>query len=141
VSGWWRRLMLWDGALPLAVWGMPRAVLWLFPGDRWPIEVLGVGLPIFAFLWRFLAGFAVVRTLPNGPLVRAARIMLLFFGIFLLLVIDTAMILRLVMPPGAFLERGDLIAFAVLYGVYVLAMALATWPGPRASSETTASEK
>ncbi|MFM8282568.1 MAG: hypothetical protein ACKOCW_03335 [Planctomycetaceae bacterium] len=129
MSDWLRRLAMWDGMLPLVVWGLPRAAQTLLPAERWPIEVLGVCLPIVAFVARFLAGLAVVRSHERNGLVRAARVVVLFAGLFFLLVIDTAMILRLVMPAGAFLQPGDLIGFAGLYAAYVVAMALATWPG------------
>jgi hypothetical protein len=129
VSDWLRRLLVWDGMLPLAVWGLPRAAGWLLPGERWPIEVLGVALPIAAFLARFLTGLVVVRRHAPGVFNRAARVVVLFVGLFFLLIIDVAMILKLVMPQGAFEQHGDLIGFAVLYGLYVVAMAVATWPG------------
>lgn len=131
VIDWLRRLVMWDGILPLAVWGMPRAAQWLLPRERWPIEVLGVALPILAFLARFFAAMAVVRRQQPTALLRAVKIVILFFGLFFLLIIDTAMILKLAMPKGAFEQPGDLIGFAVLYGLYVATMALATWPGTR----------
>ena len=54
---WLRRLVMWDGILPLAVWATPRAAQWLLPGERWPIEVPGVTLPIDAFIALFLPGW------------------------------------------------------------------------------------
>lgn len=131
---WLRGLVVLDGALPLAVWCLPRLVTRLLPGERWPIEVLGVALPIAAFIARFFAGIRVVRGQGGHRAIQVARGILLFVGIFFLLVIDTAMILRLVMPAGAFRQRGDLIGFAALYAAYVVAMALATFPVRRGSA-------
>ena len=128
---WLRRLVMWDGILPLAVWGVPRAAQWLLPRERWPIEVFGVALPIVAFMARFLAGLAVVRRQRHRAVFRAVKVVILFFGLFFLLIIDVAMILKLAMPKGAFEQPGDLVGFAVLYGLYVAAMAVATWPGTR----------
>jgi len=131
VSDWLRRLLVWDGMLPLAVWGVPRAAQWLLPRERWPIEVFGVALPIVAFMARFLAGLAVVRRQRHRAVFRAVKVVILFFGLLFLMIIDVAMILKLVMPKGAFEQPGDLVGFAVLYGLYVAAMAVATWPGTR----------
>ena len=128
---WLRRLVMWDGILPLAVWAVPRAVQWLLPGERWPIEVLGVTLPIVAFIARFFAGMAVVRRQQPSAVFHAVKVVILFFGLFFLMIIDVAMILKLAMPKGAFEQPGDLIGFALLYGLYVAMMALATWPGTR----------
>lgn len=128
---WLRRLIMWDGILPLAVWGVPRVAQWLLPRERWPIEVLGVALPIVAFMARFFAGLAVVRRQRHRAVFRAVKVVILFFGLFFLLIIDVAMILKLAMPKGAFEQLGDLVGFAVLYGLYVAAMAVATWPGTR----------
>ncbi|MBM3956080.1 MAG: hypothetical protein FJ309_15970 [Planctomycetes bacterium] len=131
MSDWLRRLLVWDGMLPLAVWGVPRAAQWLLPRERWPIEVFGVALPIVAFMARFLAGLAVVRRQRHRAVFRAVKVVILFFGLLFLMIIDVAMILKLVMPKGAFEQPGDLVGFAVLYGLYVAAMAVATWPGTR----------
>jgi hypothetical protein len=131
VIDWLGRLVMWDGILPLAVWAVPRAVQWLLPGERWPIEVLGVALPILAFLARFFAGLAVVRRQQPSAVFHAVKVVILFFGLCFLLIIDVVMILKLAMPKGAFEQPGDLIGFAVLYGLYVATMALATWPGKR----------
>lgn len=131
VIDWLRRLVMWDGILPLAVWATPRAAQWLLPGERWPIEVLGVTLPILAFIARFFAGMAVVRRQQPSAVFHAVKVVILFFGLCFLLIIDVAMILKLAMPKGAFEQPGDLIGFTLLYGLYVAMMALATWPGTR----------
>lgn len=128
---WLRRLVMWDGILPLAVWATPRAAQWLLPGEIWPIEVLGVTLPILAFLARFFAGMAVVRRQQPRAVFHAVKVVILFFGLCFLLIIDVAMILKLAMPKGAVEGEGDLIGCAVFYGLYVAMMALATWPGTR----------
>lgn len=128
---WLRRLVMWDGILPLAVWATPRAAQWLLPGERWPIEVLGVTLPILAFIARFFAGMAVVRRQQPSAVFHVVKVVILFFGLCFLLIIDVAMILKLAMPKGAFEQPGDLIGFALFYGLYVAMMALATWPGTR----------
>ena len=99
---WLRRLVMWDGILPLAVWATPRAAQWLLPGERWPIEVLGVTLPIVAFIARFFAGMAVVRRQQPRAVFHAVKVVILFFGLCFLLIIDVTMILKLVMPKGAF---------------------------------------
>lgn len=129
IGEWLRRLFLWDGALPLVVWSLPRAVAWLLPGQRGPIEVLGVVLPMTGFLFRFFAGLEVLRARRQHALLKAVKVVVLFFGLFFLMMIDAVMILRTIMPANAFGKPGDFLGIAVLYCLYVMAMGFATFPG------------
>jgi len=135
VRDWLRRLWFWDGALPLFVWSLPRAVAWLVPGQRGPIELLGVVLPVAAFIIRFLAAMQVLRSRGHHPLLMAVKVVVLFLGLFFLMMIDAIVILRIVMPDDAFRKPGDLVGFAVLYALYLAAMAFATFPGWRAATD------
>lgn len=129
VSRWLVRVAAWDGMLPVVVWSLPLVVLQLFPGRRGPVELLGVMLPITAFLIRFFVGVRAIRTNRCGRLVRGLQGIALWAGLFLLLIVDTLQILRLVMPPGAFKDRESLIGFAVFYSIYIVCMAFAMFPG------------
>jgi hypothetical protein len=129
VSRWLVRVAAWDGMLPVVVWSLPLVALQLFPGRRGPIELLGVVLPITAFLIRFFVGVRAIRTNHCGRLVRGLQGIALWAGLFLLLIVDTLQILRLVMPPGAFKDRESLIGFVVFYSIYIVCMAFAMYPG------------
>lgn len=135
VARWLLRLAAWDGMLPAVVWSLPLVALQLLPGRRGPVEILGVVLPITAFLIRFFVGVRVIRSNRCGRILRGFQGVSLWAGLFLLLIIDTLQILRLVMPPGAFKDRESLIGLLVFYSVYILCMAFAMYPGrsPRAS--------
>jgi hypothetical protein len=100
VGRWLIRVAAWDGMLPVVVWSLPLVALQLFPGRRGPVELLGVVLPITAFLIRFFVGVRAIRTNHCGRLVRGLQGIALWAGLFLLLIVDTLQILRLVMPPG-----------------------------------------
>jgi len=52
-----------------------------------------------------------------GRLVRGLQGVALWAGLFLLLIVDTLQILRLVMPPGAVRDRESRIGFAVCYSI------------------------
>lgn len=129
IRDWLRRLWFWDGALPLFVWSLPRAVSWLMPGARGPIELLGVLLPVTAFIVRFLAAMQVLRSRRHHPVVMGIKVVVLFLGLFFLMMIDAVMILRIIMPADAFGQPGDFVGLAVLYALYLAAMAFATFPG------------
>jgi len=128
IARWLLRVAAWDGMLPAVVWSLPLVAVQLFPAQRWPVEVLGVVLPITAFLIRFFVGVGAIRSNHFGRVVRGLQGLSLWTGLFLLLIVDTLQILRLIMPPGAFRDRNSIVSMAVLYGIYVFCMAFAMYP-------------
>lgn len=138
IARWLLRVAAWDGMLPAVVWSLPLVAVQLFPAQRWPVEVLGVALPITAFLIRFFVGVRAIRSNHFGRIVRGLQGLALWTGLFLLLIVDTLQILRLIMPPGAFRDRNAIVSMAVLYGIYVTCMAFAMYPGraPAAAQAT-----
>ena len=129
VARWLLRLAAWDGMLPAVVWSLPLVAMKLLPGRRGPVELLGVVLPITAFLIRFFVGVRAIRSNHCGRIFRGLQGISLWAGLFLLLIIDTLQILRLVMPPGAFKDRESLIGLLVFYSIYIVCMAFAMYPG------------
>jgi hypothetical protein len=97
-----------------------------------------VVLPITAFLIRFFVGVRAIRTNHCSRLIRAVQGVALWTGLFLLLIVDTLQILRLVMPPGAFKDRESLIGFVVFYSIYIVCMAFAMYPGRHPARKTSA---
>ena len=129
LARWLLRLAAWDGMLPAVVWSLPLVAMQLLPGRRGPVELLGVVLPITAFLIRFFVGVRAIRSNHCGRIFRGLQGISLWAGLFLLLIIDTLQILRLVMPPGAFKDRESLISLLVFYSIYIVCMAFAMYPG------------
>ncbi len=127
---WLLRVIAWDGLLPVVVWGAPWAAQWLAPGDRGLMEILGVMLPLGALFVRYFIGARQIAANRCKPTVRRLQILALCLGIFMLVLIDSMMILSLEMPPGAlFATTTDLIVWGVLYAVYILTMLVAMYPG------------
>ena len=129
VARWLLRLAAWDGMLPAVVWSLPLVAMQLLPGRRGPVELLGVVLPITAFLIRFFVGVRAIRSNHCGRIFRGLQGISLWAGLFLLLIIDTLQILRLVMPPGAVKNRESLIGLLIFYSIYIVCMAFAMYPG------------
>ena len=106
-----------------------RCRWWRCSSCRGPVELLGVVLPITAFLIRFFVGVRAIRSNHCGRIFRGLQGISLWAGLFLLLIIDTLQILRLVMPPGAFKNRESLIGLLIFYSIYIVCMAFAMYPG------------
>jgi hypothetical protein len=65
-----------------------------FPGRRRPVELPSVVLPITAFMIRFFVGVRAIRTNHCGRMDRGVQGIAFWAGIFLLLIVDTLLVLR-----------------------------------------------
>ena len=86
-------------------------------------------LSIQALEIRFFVGVRAIRPNHCGRMDRGVQGIALWAGLFLLLIVDTLQILRMVMPPGAFKDCESLIGFVVFYSIYIVCMAFAMYPG------------
>ncbi|MEX2176242.1 MAG: hypothetical protein WD872_17910 [Pirellulaceae bacterium] len=125
---WFVRLLNWDLLLTTFVAVAPTIVALLLPGKRGAIEIVAVALPIIAFFLRARAGIYHIGTNNCGTSVRRFQRAAFALGIFLLVFFDAVMILSHIMPRGAF-GLTDYIASAILFSVYITAMAVAMYPG------------
>ncbi len=138
VAQWLLQVLAWDGLLPVVVWGGPWAVQVLAPAHRGLTEQLACLLPMGALFVRYVIGTRQVAANRCGPAMQQFQTMALGVGIFVLVVIDTMMILSLEMPPGAlFATKTDLVVWGTLSSIYVVTMSIAMFPGRNTGSETS----
>jgi len=125
-SAWLLRLVTWDGLLPLFIVLVPAAIGLLVPNNRGVMEITAVGLPIAAFFVRFGVGFRLIQTNNCAAEIRRFQIVAFVFGMFLLVLFDSVLILGHLVPNGVLFAGSFL---TVLGGPYLVAMAIALYPG------------
>ncbi len=135
---WMLRLITWDGLLPAFVWLIPFFAEMLFPNTPSVIELIGVGVPIAAFLIRLYVGQRFISSNHCGTVMRTFQLGVFFIGILVLVCIDSMMILAQSGPGGVQMAtRTDLIVFLSLFTFYFLSMAFSMYPGYEKSLEGT----
>ena len=126
MTRWLVRLFGYDGLLPAFVLLLPAALALLFQG--WVIEFTAVALPIVAFLYRFAVGLRLIDQNGCNQIIRMLQKTALFLGLLVLLLVDAFMILAWSIPAGA-LKFEDYQITLLMYIIYLLLMALASFPG------------
>jgi len=130
---WLRKVLLWDGVLPLCIAAAPLAVDAL-TGRRGAVEFVSVLLPIVAFLIRWAVGYSTIGSNNCGPVTRFLQYLLFFVGLVALILVDTFLMLAYLMPKGAlFATTVDVIVMATLISIYLFTMIFAMYPGQAAA--------
>lgn len=132
---WLFRLFAWDGLLPLSIWMTPVVLQLLFPNNNHVIEITAIALPIAAFWVRYVVGRRYIRANGCGPIMRRFQTVIFCAAIFLLVLIDSLMILFQEFAKGPFLDLEALVIMSVPYSIYLCAMAFALYPGFRSRSD------
>jgi hypothetical protein len=125
-SAWFLRLITWDGVVPILIALAPLAVELSIPNNRGVMEVAAVALPIAAFFIRLCVGGRLIRTNNCPAETRRLQAIAFVFGLFLLGLFDSVLILSHLVPNGVPMVGPFLI---VLGGPYLVAMAIALYPG------------
>ncbi len=130
ISRWWIRLVSWDGLLPLAVWYIPQCIEIFFPGRRGAIEIASLVVPVMAVLIRYYIGMELIRNNHCSKRFRIVQKAIFCIGILMLVMVDCVLILMHVMPknPNGG-NSDDLILILSFFGVYLLIMGVAMYPG------------
>jgi hypothetical protein len=127
---WLLKLIAWDGALPIFIILVPTFVDLLFPNRRGAIEAAAVMVPIAAFFLRFFVGKRHINSNRCGRVIRKLQLVALCIGIFVLLMIDSLLILAHEMNRKAmFVAGADLIPLSIPFAIYLTLMAIALYPG------------
>jgi len=127
VTRWLLRLFSYDGVLPALVFLIP-GLLSVAIGAGAIIELTAVALPIIAYFWRMAIGLRHIETNGCSRIVRRIQKCWLFVGLLALLLVDAFMILTWNIPRNA-LSVQDYITTFYIYLVYVLCLAVSTYPG------------
>ena len=136
-SSWFLNLISWDGLLPPFMLLVPCLIEILVPDNRGVIEVAAVLMPITGFFIRFVVGRRQIAANQCGVVVRRVQVCFLGFGILVLALIDSVVILTHVMPNGAAWNNPtDRMVWAVLASIYLTSMTIAMYPG-RTKSTTS----
>ena len=129
-GAWLRRVIAWDGLLPIGFVFLPYMVEVLFPNRRSIMEAIAVVLPIVAFFYRVHNGIAQIASNRCSPATQRLQYCVFCVGILPLILIDCVLILSHLMPPGTlFQAHSDRIVWTVLFGIYLAAMIVAMYPG------------
>jgi len=125
---WLWLVATWDGVLPLLLWVSPAIIGWLWPNHDALIALSAVFVPIAAFFARVFAGSWHIYGNFCSPAFRQFQFVTFVFGILLMLFLD-ALILSVhgIIPVGEQLQL--VIGLSPLFGIYVLFMLLAMYPG------------
>ena len=137
-SQWIIRLIAWDGLLPALVWLSPYAIRAIIPNHDKAIEAAAILIPIAALFLRFYMGSKYIFSNHCSRSFRKLQVVLFCLGIFLLLLIDSLMILSTIlpkMPQGHPVHFREMILIAGAFSVYLLLMFIAMYPG-RADIDT-----
>lgn len=128
-ASWLRRVVTWDGLLPVVISLVPSVIEFLFPNGRGAIEITAVVLPIAGVLLRFQAGMHHISSNRCSSLVRGVQVAVFMVGILPLVLFDCFMILSHVMPAGGPMPAEDVIGWSLLLTIYFGAMVIAMYPG------------
>jgi hypothetical protein len=138
ISVWLLRLLTWDGVLPFCMILIPHAARLLFPNNGLVIVFLAVGLPIAALFFRIRAGCQHIDENNCGPTFQKVQVWSMVFGALVLVLIDAMLIVMHEMGARAFLAtQGDRIVVGSMVLTYLIAMAVAMYPGRSKPLPTT----
>ena len=84
-------------------------------------------LPVLAFIVRFYIGRTAISKNGCKSLVRCLQLIALCLGIFVMVLIDSIMLLSHM--QGGRLRGSDMSVIAIIYAIYLLIMAFAIFPG------------
>lgn len=129
LATWLLRVFTWDGILPFCILAIPYVIHWALPNKRGLIEITAVALPIVAFFTRVIVGNRHIASNNCSHSFRKFQFGVFFLTIIVFIMVDCVMILSHLMP-NAPLNDTDYLIFAILIGLYLLAMAVAMYPGP-----------
>jgi len=131
-SIWIGRVISWDGLLPCFVSALSLACGSLFPNNQLFAELLMVGLPIAAFLFRFSVGTKQIRYNYCSRTLQYAQLCALTVAIFLMIFVDFMIVLFAFVPKkNRPLNADDISVFAVMILVYIILVLFAMYPGRR----------
>lgn len=130
-SEWRRRVLGWDGLLPLCVTFLPLAIDFFLPKNTAAQNVAAVAIPIVAIFVRFSIGSAHIAVNRVGPTLRAAQYCVFNVAIFWLCLLECFVIIVNVVdaPAGSAEAAEDWLIVSVMYLPYLLAMSFVMFPG------------
>lgn len=130
LQAWAMRMILWDGVLPLVVWGAPFVIAMIFPNVRGAIEIASIIIPITALIVRFNSGRQFIHSNNCLPLTQTVQVALLTVGILLLLLVDCFLILSHLGPGGNLVMTPEDFQICVfLFLTYFALIGIAMYPG------------
>jgi len=127
IAFWLRNVIAWDGFLPVCVALFPIVLGLLMPGVPDALAVAAVVVPIVALIIRFHVGKRHIESNSCGTAFRALQYIVFAIGILLLTCIESILIavgLNALLPNDQ-----DKNITGVLVIVYLVAMAIAMYPG------------
>ena len=123
---WFRRVLGWDGLLPVVIVMMPWVIDLIWPNAA-KLQTLAAGfVPIIALFVRFKVGRLHLSENHVGTLFLACQ-RFVFYGAILWLCFLDCFVMALHAAPE--IPLGDLIVVFVAYGLYLAAMTFAMYPG------------
>ncbi|MBX3452110.1 MAG: hypothetical protein KF777_21320 [Planctomycetaceae bacterium] len=129
-GSWFLRVLTWDGILAASILLLPGIVEFLFPRQRGAMELAAVMWPIVALFVRFFVARRHIDSNACSRLMRRLQLAAVCVAIFVLLLIDSLVILAHEMPRGAMVATPtDIIVWAVLVVIYLAGMTFAMYPG------------
>jgi hypothetical protein len=133
---WFWRVLSWDALLPAVILVVPGIVQQIVPNRRGFLEIISVALPVGAFVFRFYSGKRQIALNYCSDRVRLFQFGVFFIGILPLALIDCFLILSHLMPKGALFAAGsDRIMWGILFGIYLMSMIVAMYPGRTAVAD------
>lgn len=123
---WLQRVLGWDGIMPLSIVLLPFGIRALLPNNDDAICIVAIVVPIVAFLIRYTIGRRNIASNQVGPIIHRCQYIVFTLAILLLLLMDVVIILLQLAPQ---VPRLDVIILGAVYGVYLLAMSFAMYPG------------
>ncbi len=126
-GSWFRRVVMWDGLLPILLWLSPGAVAAVMPNRRGAIEIAAVVLPIAAVFLHFYVGKRHIESNRCSRLVRGLQLIVFAVGILPLVLFDCVMMLCHPIPAGQ--QFAAAIHWSFLLWIYLAAMIISMYPG------------
>ena len=136
IAAWAIRVAAWDGLLPILVLMAPILIDTLLPNNRFLSDFIGGGLPIVVFIIRLIVGMRHIWSNGCSKPVRELQTGLLWVAVFLLVFVDTMLIISHQIP-GALIDPFDQQAVLVVVSIYLPCLAVAMYPGRKMVSRPT----
>ncbi len=126
VRDWAGRVFGWDGILPIGIAVLPAGIALVLPNADGVLSVVAGIAPIAALFIRYYVGRRHLASNRVGPVLRAGQGIVFVAAIFWMCLLDCFVMILHFVPA---VKDADYVAVGIGYGVYLVAMSFAMYPG------------
>ena len=134
-TGWLLRVLTCDGLVPVAVFASSYALAHIIRGQGDGYVIVSVGIPLSAFIVRYLMGQHSIQGNYCSALTRGFQKVILVIGLIVVALMDCLLICLAMLQPANLQKGGGnklfilACGFAIAYAAYLGCMTFAMYPG------------